>query len=129
MGFIFYNPNCKGNYTGDCVIRAISKIMRKNWKRIYLEIAAEGYQMCDMPSSNQVWGAFLRKNGFKRYVIPNACPDCYTVRDFCRDYPIGEYILATGDHVITVISGNYYDSWDSGDEIPMYFWTREEVIY
>lgn len=81
--------------------------------------------MHDMPSSNSVWGSYLKENGFKRYIIPNECPNCYTIKDFCSDYPIGLYILATGSHVVTVIDGDYYDSWDSGKEIPIYFFKKE----
>ena len=60
-----------------------------------------------------------------RYLIPNSCPDCYTVRDFCFDNPRGAFLLATGSHVVTVIDGDYYDTWNSGSEVPIYFWTKE----
>ena len=86
----------------------------------------EGLMLCDMPSSNEVWGSYLRKLGYKRIDIPNSCPACYTVRDFCIDNPVGEYLLATGSHVITVINGDYYDTWDSGDEIPAFCWGEGE---
>ena len=81
--------------------------------------------MNDMPSSNAVWGAYLRTRGFRRDVIPNSCPDCYKVTDFCKDNPTGRYILATGNHVVAVINGDYYDTWDSGNEIPIYYWRKE----
>lgn len=71
-------------------------------------------------------GAYLRKIGYKRKLIPNACPDCYTVKDFCVDNPHGKYLLATGSHVIAVIDGDYYDTWDSGNEIPIYYYVKEE---
>jgi hypothetical protein len=70
------------------------------------------------------WGAVLRKNGFHRVVIPNTCPDCYTVRDFCMDHPKGVYVLKTSGHVVTVIDGQAWDTWDSTGEIPMYYWYR-----
>jgi hypothetical protein len=81
-------------------------------------------KLADMMDANHVWGEFLFENGFRRYIIPNECPTCYTIRDFCRDYPKGEYILATGSHVVAVVDGDYYDSWDSGDEVPIYYWRR-----
>ena len=79
----------------------------------------------DMPSSNAVWGKYLRNKGFRRYILPDTCPECYTVRDFCYDFPRGLYLLATGEHVIAVENGDYYDSWDSGDEIPLFYWRKE----
>ena len=78
-----------------------------------------------MASVNNLWSTYLRANGFKRRSLPDTCPDCYTVKDFCIDYPFGKYMLATGTHVIAVIDGNYYDTWDSGNEVPLYYWSKE----
>ena len=125
MSWIFYNPNPSKKLVGDCVIRAITKATDRDWKTTYMNVALQGYSMDDMPSSNAVWGAYLYSIGFKRGIIPNTCPNCYTVKDFCQDNPVGTYILATGSHVVTVIDGNYYDSWDSGDEMPIYYWRKE----
>ena len=125
MAFIYFNPNPKGSFVGDCVIRALSKATDADWYKVYLDLAIQGYAMCDMPSSNAVWGQYLMSNGYRRYIIPNTCPDCYTVKSFCADNPQGKYILATGTHVLTVIDGDYYDSWDSGNEIPVYYYMEE----
>ena len=119
--YIYYNPNPQNNLVGDCVIRAIAKVTGQSWEQTYIKVALQGLLMHDMPSSNSVWGAYLAGQGFKRHVIPNTCPDCYTVKDFCADYPQGAYILATGTHVIAVVDGDYYDTWNSGDEVPIYF--------
>lgn len=81
--------------------------------------------MKDMPSSNAVWGEYLKRNGFTRHIIPDTCPSCYTVGAFCEDHPYGAYMLATGTHVVAVIDGNYIDTWDSGNEIPIYYWKKE----
>lgn len=125
MSFIFKNPNPSQNLTGDCVIRAISIAEDKDWEDTYAELVLEGYMLHDMPSANFVWGSYLTRKGYKRRAIPNTCPACYTVAEFAEDYPSGRYILATGTHVIAVINGNYYDTWDSGHEIPVYYWKKE----
>jgi len=124
--YIHYNPNPHSVYVGDCVIRAISKSLGLSWEETYIRLAIQGLMLSDMPSANNVWGNFLRNNGYKRYIIPNTCPDCYTVRDFCQDHPQGNYILSTGTHTVAAICGNYYDSWDSGDTTPIYYWQRKE---
>lgn len=123
-----YNPNPQRNNVGDCVIRSISKVLGYDWERTYAELAVQGFMMCDMPSSNAVWGAYLKNKGFTRRTIPNSCPDCYTVADFAEDNPYGKYIVATGSHVIAVVDGNYYDTWDSGSEIPVFYWRKENEI-
>lgn len=118
--FIQFNPNPKSNRVGDCVIRAICKVTDKSWDEVYSDICLEGFIQKDMPSSNAVWGMYLIRNGFLRMPAPNTCPHCYTVIDFCKDHPQGKYVLATGSHVIASIDGNYYDSWDSGQEVVAY---------
>lgn len=120
------NPNPASNLVGDCVIRAISILTNKSWDYVFLALYMFAHKMYDMPSSNAVWGAYLADLGYRRYVIPNTCPACYSVRQFCEDNPKGKYLLATGTHVVTVIDGDYYDTWDSGDEVPIYYFTKEE---
>ena len=126
MTYKYYNPHPFGKdyRTGDYVIRAISKVMHQSWDRTYLELCVQGYLMKDWGDSNQVWDSYLRGCNFVRKVIPNTCPDCYTISDFCKDNPYGEFIVATGTHVVAVVNGNYYDSWDSGNEVPIYYYER-----
>lgn len=121
-----YNPNPTGRRVGDCTVRAISAALGVDWETAYVKLAAAGLMMGDMPSSDSVWGAVLRQNGFHRAVIPNTCPDCYTAEDFCRDHPEGTQVLGFGGHVATVKFGRLLDSWDSSQEIPQFYWHRKE---
>lgn len=89
-------------------------------------IAANGFAMGDLPSSNSVWGATLRMHGFKRKSIPDTCPDCYTFEDFARDNQKGIFTLCTGTHVATIRDGIIYDAWDSRSESPQFVWYKEE---
>ena len=125
MGWIPFNPNPDANRVGDCTIRAISLATDQDWDSTYWDIALEGYIMKDMPSSNTVWSSVLMSKGFKRYILQDECPNCYTVNKFCSDHPTGTYVLATGTHVVAVKDGNYYDTWDSGCEIPIYYFEKE----
>ena len=124
--WIKYNPNPTGRNVGDCAVRAIAKALKTDWEDAYSMISANGYAMGDMPSSDSVWGAVLRQNGFYRKAIPNTCPDCYTARDFASDNPYGTFVLGFGGHCATVHNGDLYDSWDSSNEIPVYVWYRKE---
>lgn len=124
MAFILYNSNPENVQGIDCTVRAISVFLNKTWDETYIALAVEGYSAKNMPNANSVWGAYLKKQGYVREMIPNSCPDCYTVRDFCFDHKTGRYLLATGNHVIAVIDGDYIDTWDSGQEIPVYYWTK-----
>lgn len=122
----YYNPNPTGRSVGDCAVRAVAKALNTDWESAYKMIVENGFAMGDMPSSDSVWGAVLRQNGFYKMAIPNACPDCYTAEDFCNDNPIGTFVLGFGGHVATVVDGTLFDSWDSSMEVPIYVWFRKE---
>jgi len=119
------NPNPLGKQTGDCVVRAIAIATGQSWRDTYRELCKVGEIECDMPSSNFVWGVYLRRRGAKQFLLPESCPSCITVRAFAERYPEGIYVIGTGDHAVTVIDGNWYDSWNSEGEIPTYFWKVE----
>lgn len=125
MGFIPYNANPINNLVIDCPVRAISKVTGQDWDTSYIGLAVEGFERKNMPNSDVVWGSYLRRLGFRREAIPNFCPECYTVRDFCKDNPKGSFLLATNGHTVAVVNGDYYDTWDSGDEVPAYYWSKE----
>lgn len=125
--YVFYNPNPQKLSVGDCTIRAISCVLNLSWKRTYLYLVFQGLSMNDMPSANRVWGQFLKSRGFIKHQIPDTCPDCYTIKDFCYEHPYGTYVVGTGEHVVAVIDGNYFDSWDSGNEIPIYYFERRYI--
>jgi hypothetical protein len=120
-----YNANPVNNHVGDCVIRAISVLTGQDWMTTKIGIFIESCLMYSTESANNVWHNYLRKLGYTRYVVPNTCPNCYTVKDFCIDHPYGKYLVALDGHVVAVINGDYYDTWDSGNEVPIYFWKKE----
>lgn len=126
MAYIYFNPNPSGKRVGDCVIRGVSMVTEQSWETTYIDICMCGYNLKDMPSSNHVWTSFLYSMGFTRQLIPDTCPMCYTVQDFCEEHPVGTFLLGTGSHVVAVKDGDYYDAWDSGNEIPVYYWERKE---
>ena len=124
--WVRFNPNPVNARVGDCAVRAVAKALNIDWETAYSLIAVNGFIMGDVISSNNTWGSVLRQHGFYRYAIPNSCPDCYSVRDFCKDHPKGLFVVGTSNHVVTCEDGNYYDSWDSGDETCIYYWTKKE---
>ena len=124
--WVYYNPNPTGRSVDDCSIRAVAKAINTDWETAYVLISSNGLAMGDMPHADSVWGSVLRERGFYRKVIPNSCPNCYTVKSFARENPRGVFVLGTGTHVVTVVDGDIYDAWDSSNEIPIYVWYRKE---
>lgn len=118
------NLNPEHKRVGDCTVRAIAAATLKQWETVYADLAVEGLLLHDMPTANYVWGHYLRRCGWNRSAIPNSCPDCYTVADFASEHPSGTYILALATHVVCVRDGDWLDTWNSGDETPLYYWQK-----
>lgn len=122
--WVEFNNNPVGRRVGDCAVRAIAKALDTDWETAYLMLASNGFSMGDMPSSDSVWGATLRQHGFYRESLPHDCPDCYTAEDFAEEHPDGTFVLGFGGHVATVKDGDLYDSWDSSQESPQFYWYK-----
>lgn len=120
--WIKYNANPVANRVEDCIIRAVAVALDISWDDAFDLVAENAKQMGNVMHSNVVYGSVLRQHGFNRYIIPNSCPDCYTVKDFCRDHPKGVYVLGADSHVVASIDGDYFDTFDSGEEPILYYW-------
>ncbi len=123
--WIEYNENPIDRNTGDCVLRALAVATGDGWDTTYWGLCLAGSYHYDWGNADVVWWEYLQSHGWKRHFLPDRCPTCYTVKDFCREYPFGVYILGLKGHVLTVVDGNYIDTWDSGNKHPLYFWTKE----
>ena len=122
--FIELNLNPFKKRTDDCVIRAVALATNIDWRSAYTMLSAHGLKLGDLIEKNYVWSDLVSTLGFKRTSLPDTCPDCYRIRDFAHDHPKGVFIVGTGDHVVTVIDGNWSDSFDSGDMIPIIYFRR-----
>ena len=124
--WIEFNNNPISYRVEDCTVRALSKALNISWDEAHKELSEASRLMGTMMHDNSVMDAIMRRNGFIRKSIPNYCPECYSVEEFCEDHPKGLYVLGTGTHVVTVIDGDWFDSWDSGYEVPLYYWYKEK---
>lgn len=116
------NPNPGHKEVPDCVIRALAIALNKRWLDVFDELCKLARREYSMPNADAVWGKYLYQHGFEPFLLPASCPICITIKRFCMMYNHGVYIVGTGSHAVAVIDGDYYDSWDCGDEQPSYFW-------
>lgn len=121
--FVRYNGNPCGINTIDCVIRAISIATGMRWRKVYAALCVFGYDKCTWGNVNAVWESYLLYLGFYRRDVTTGTN--YNVRDFSIDHPHGTYILGTGTHAVAVINSDWIDSWDSGNEKPLYYFAKE----
>lgn len=122
--YIYANPNPIRKITDDCLVRTLCIIMDIPWEKAYMDLCQYGLLIYDMPNKDATLSLYLKDKGYERAIVPNSCPACYTIRDFCVDHPKGKFIVLTSGHAVPVIDGDYYDALDSGDAIPMYYWEK-----
>jgi len=121
----YENPNPCRQEEPDCVVRAICIATGRRWHDVHGELCRLSAERCTMPSANWLWDLYLHRHGFEKFLMPETCPSCVTVREFCRRYPEGTYIIGTGNHAVCIRDGDWIDIWDSGDETPSYFYRRK----
>lgn len=122
--FIRYNPNPYASRVGDCAVRAMCKALNKPWEEAYIDMCLYGLLCCDMPTANIVWGRYLHDNGFVKELIPYEEPHC-TLESFANSHPDGIYVVVLNGHVVTIEDGCIYDTWDSSQELPIYYWRKK----
>ena len=125
--WIYANPNPCRQEEPDCVVRAISLATGHSWEEVHWDLCMFSHMNCTMPSTNWLWEAYLKQHQFEKFLLPASCPSCTTVKEFCKQFHKGTYVIGTGSHAVCVKDGDYLDSWDSGSEIPTYFF-RKRVI-
>lgn len=127
MAYIFYNPNPRNKRTSDCVVRATCCALDLDWEQAYVNLFSKGFELCEMPDTGHVLKSLLREHGFRSHIAPD-CPDCYTVAHFAHDHPEGRYVVAINgntNHVVGIIDGDWYDTWDSGEEVIAFYMRKE----
>lgn len=123
--WIDYNPNPEGRRIDDCAIRALCKALDVSWDEASVMLSAKSLALKTTQNDKATVNAVLHQRGFRRELIPDTCPDCYTAEDFCMDNPVGLFLLCFDHHIAVVEGGHLFDSWDSSREIPIFYWYRE----
>lgn len=116
----YYQPNKKDlkDKYGDCTIRALSKALGLSWIETFdmtLPFCRE-YQTSNIFNADtQIEREILDRIGFAYYGISNKKGSKRpTVASFAKEHKNGIYIVKVANHVVAVVNGNYYDTWDSG---------------
>ena len=124
--WIYANPNPCRREEPDCVVRAIALATNQTWDEVHWDLCVLSHIKCTMPSVNWLWELYLKERGFEKFLLPETCPECVTVREFAKRYPTGIYVIGTGNHAICIRNGNWMDTWDSAEETPTYFYRKKE---
>lgn len=123
----YFQPNDKDkkDEQGDCVIRALCKVMNKSWLEVFDELLPFARELQCMPNSKPCYEAFLLNHGFVYQEISNKKgTKLPTVDSFTKDHKDGVYVLRLAHHIIASVDCYYYDTWDSGDCCVYGYWKK-----
>ena len=124
----YYQPNkkdLKDNY-GDCVIRPLTKVLDMEWLKVFDSLLPYARELQCMPNGKPCYEKFLKDNGFSYVGISNKKGSKRpTVDRFAKDHKTGTYVLRVANHVVAVVNGYYYDTWDSGEKSLYGYWEKQ----
>lgn len=125
----YYQPNekdIKDDY-GDCVIRALTKVLNKEWLEVFDEITPISREMQIPFNMKPCYEEYLKQNGFIYEGISNKKGSKRpTVKKFASTTKNDNrvYVLRVANHLVSAIDGYYYDTWDSGEKSLYGYWYK-----
>lgn len=124
----YYQPNKKDikDQYGDCVIRALTKALNMEWLEVFDEITPLSRELQIPFNVKPCYETYLTKvKGFTYKGISNTKGTKRpTVSTFAKEHKEGTYILRVAHHLVAVVNGHYYDTWDSGNKSLYGYWTK-----
>ena len=118
--YVYYQPNKKDikDQVGDCQVRALSKALNLSWVEAFdltIPLCRELQTYTIFDGCLEKTKESMNKLGFDYHGISNKRGSKRpTVDEFAKGHPNGIYICTVAHHVVAVVDGKYYDTWDSG---------------
>ncbi len=112
----FYQPNekdTKDEY-GDCVIRALTKALDLEWLQVFDELHPISREFQIPFNCRPCYEKYLSEvKHFEYHGISNRKGvKRPTVREFAKSHKTGKYVLRVAHHLVAVVDGVYWDTWD-----------------
>lgn len=114
-----FNPNPKERNIGDCTLRSYCAAFDISWDEAFdiaSQIAKENSTLVQYVADKVLTEHFNCTVSDKYNKKTVKGKDRITVNEFAMTHPYGTYILHVRSHQVTIIDGEYWDSWDSGDK-------------
>lgn len=121
----YYQPNKKDvkDECCDCVIRALTKALEKEWVEVFDELVVYARDLQSMPNDKKVYEVYLKDKGFEWVGLKaQKGKKRLTPETFCKQHKTGTYILRLSNHIVTVVDGQYFDTWDCGESCVYGYW-------
>lgn len=123
--WVEYNPNPNHNTkANDCTIRAYCAAEKLEWDDAYDIACKYGKNLAFMPNDNTAVKRIVEEEfGYTRHKLSKEERGT-TVNDFAIKHNEGTFLVEVARHLVAVINGEYYDSWDSGKKKIRGYYTK-----
>lgn len=137
--FHFYNANPKNRITTDCVIRAISTALEIPYEQAVMEMAELQCKTGYDDGDKKLYDMYLQSKGYAKQKQPRKYDGTkLTGKEFCKqlqddpwvftgkEYDSQARIVANigGNHVVAIVGGKVYDTWDSTGGCIGNYWVK-----
>ena len=124
-----YNANTRGTRTGDCSVRSISLAFNKDYREVkkLLNDCMRKSRGSAYNSSSNIKYALINEFNVPESSILDIRTQKLTVAEFADQNPSGTFLIGCsknpnppsdyvfGGHLVTIINGKIFDTWDSRD--------------
>ena len=120
-----YQPNKNDikDTTGDCVVRALTKVTGKDWLQVFDELVPIARRIQCMQNDKKCYQEYLKQQGFTYHGVSNKKGTTRpTVSSFARKHKQGTFLARVAGHVVAVVDGHFYDTWDCGEKSMYGYW-------
>lgn len=111
----YFQSSKKRKRSSDCSIRALMVAEKMTWEQSFDYLCKFARKVQDMPNETRVLSKAIESFGYKPQKIEMVNHRKPTVAEFGKEHPKGKYLIFTSGHVVCMINGNWYDTWDCGD--------------
>lgn len=128
--YVNLNINPKQRKASDCVIRTFALALNQSWEDTYRELCELGVKMYRIPNEKATYEKYAKNKNMEKKKIELVNGRKPTVESFADSHKKGTYILSVANHLVAVINGKYYDSWDCGHKSVYTFWevTKTTIV-
>lgn len=136
--FVYFNPNpsYKPFKNGkdkmwtidDYNVRALCKVIGKDWDTSYDMLSLRAKEMRDVMTSKKVFKSIMEdtlKLGQSSFGKPKQDQKRPTVEEFCKDHQTGMYVLNLASKVVVIVDGQFYDTEDCSESSVYSWWYQE----
>lgn len=125
--FHYFNANPKNKISADCVIRALCTAMNEPYETVYKELFEVSLKCGYVLNEKKCYDRYLKEKGWVKHSQPRKDDNTkYTGKEFCERARYYENYVAMigGHHIVAIVMGKVWDTWDSTDGCIGNYWTK-----